>query len=133
MKRYFEYEVVLGLDGDKKTCRGISFIDLQNSPCGFGDTFDKAVIDYLKQIGLSEPQVYYVEASYLNGVVIISLVNGSTYRFEGVPQATISKINDYDHIQDFYLREIKGQGFSFIDITGFLETELQISSDVKEG
>ena len=130
MKRFFEYELVLGIDGNKRTCRGVNFMNLQNSPCGFGDTFDKAVADYLKQIGLSDPQVYYIEASYMNEVVIVSLVNGSTYYFEGVPREVISKINDYDHIQDFYLKEIKGQGFSFIDITG--NHWQQNSSEAKE-
>ena len=41
----------LGEDGDKKTATRADFQNLQESPCGFGDTYLAAMADLAKQLG----------------------------------------------------------------------------------
>lgn len=41
--------VLFGIDGNKHTCTRRDFINLQESPCGFGDTLQEAYEDLLKQ------------------------------------------------------------------------------------
>lgn len=49
---YAEYVgCVLGQDGDKKTAYAGDFINLQESPCGFGNTYLEAMADLCKQLG----------------------------------------------------------------------------------
>jgi hypothetical protein len=42
---------IYGVDGDKITCKRPDFINLQESPCGFGDTHQEALEDLLAQEG----------------------------------------------------------------------------------
>ena len=42
---------VLGEDGNKKTATRVDFVNLQESPCGFGDTRLEAMADLAKQLG----------------------------------------------------------------------------------
>lgn len=42
---------LLGIDGDQKTATRIDFLDIQESPCGFGDTYLEAMADLTKQLG----------------------------------------------------------------------------------
>lgn len=46
----FEDEIY-GEDGDQVTCVRSDFIDLQNSPCGFGNTEREALADLIRQEG----------------------------------------------------------------------------------
>ena len=48
----FPMEFILGEDGNQKTAVKINFIDLQNSPCGFGDTDKEAINHLCGQLGL---------------------------------------------------------------------------------
>lgn len=43
--------VKLGEDGDKKTATRSDFENLQDSPCGFGDTYLVAMADLCRQLG----------------------------------------------------------------------------------
>ena len=45
--------IILGSDGDQKTAYGKNFTNLQECPCGFGDTYLEAMADLCKQIGFS--------------------------------------------------------------------------------
>jgi len=42
-------DVVLGEDGNQCTCRRKDFINLQESCCGFGDTYQEAFFDLKNQ------------------------------------------------------------------------------------
>lgn len=42
---------ILEEDGNKKTAKRFDFINLQESPCGFGDTYLEAMADLAKQLG----------------------------------------------------------------------------------
>lgn len=42
-------EVLYGIDGNQYTCHRLDFINLHESPCGFGDTQEQAYQDLLKQ------------------------------------------------------------------------------------
>ena len=42
-------EFIFGIDGDQITCYRLDFINLQESPCGFGDTKTQAYNDLLAQ------------------------------------------------------------------------------------
>lgn len=42
---------LLGVDGDQKTASRLDFINLQESPCGFGSTYLEAMADLAKQLG----------------------------------------------------------------------------------
>ena len=44
-------EFVYGIDGDQITCYRMDFVNLQESPCGFGDTKEEAFKDLLRQEG----------------------------------------------------------------------------------
>jgi hypothetical protein len=46
-------KIVLGSDGNQKIAYGKNFTNLQESPCGFGDTYLEAMADLCKQIGFS--------------------------------------------------------------------------------
>ena len=41
--------VVYGVDCDQHTCVRPDFIDLHDSPCGFGDTDEEALADLIRQ------------------------------------------------------------------------------------
>jgi len=43
--------MILGTDGNQKTAKRLDFKDLQESPCGFGDTYLEAMADLAKQLG----------------------------------------------------------------------------------
>lgn len=43
--------VDLGMDGNQRYARGLNFINLQESPCGFGDSYLEAMADLCKQLG----------------------------------------------------------------------------------
>jgi hypothetical protein len=45
-------EFLLGSDGNMKTAFKHDFDCLQTSPCGFGDTYEAAIIDLCKQLHL---------------------------------------------------------------------------------
>lgn len=42
-------EFIYGIDGDMITCHRMDFINLQESPCGFGATKAEAFSDLLRQ------------------------------------------------------------------------------------
>lgn len=49
---YAEYiGCVLGEDGNRKSAKDTDFVNLQESPCGFGETYLEAMADLCKQIG----------------------------------------------------------------------------------
>ena len=43
-------EFILGQDGNQKTAVKRNFIDLQKSPCGFGNTDKEAIYDLCSQL-----------------------------------------------------------------------------------
>ena len=43
--------IVLGVDGDQKTAHKSDFINLQESPCGFGNTYLEAMSNLCKELG----------------------------------------------------------------------------------
>jgi hypothetical protein len=45
--------VALGVDGSQKTATRIDFVNLQESPCGFGQTHLLAMADLCKQLGFT--------------------------------------------------------------------------------
>lgn len=47
--KYLNLEV--GQDGNQKTAHKIDFENLQEDPCGFGDTYLEAMVDLCKQLG----------------------------------------------------------------------------------
>ena len=50
--------VVLGTDGNQKTATRRDFKDLQESPCGFGDTNLEAMADLCKQLGFKPSKMW---------------------------------------------------------------------------
>lgn len=46
-----EEDTVYGIDGDQHTCVRLDFINLHNSPCGFGNTDREALQDLIRQEG----------------------------------------------------------------------------------
>lgn len=56
---YAEYVgCVLGIDGNKKTATRRDFINLQESPCGFGDTYLEAMSDLCRQLGYKPSKMW---------------------------------------------------------------------------
>ena len=50
--------IIIGQDGNQKTAHKADFIDLQNSPCGFGDTYLDAMTDLAKQLGYKPSKMW---------------------------------------------------------------------------
>jgi hypothetical protein len=50
--------VILGVDGDQKTATRKDFINLQESPCGFGKTYLSAMSDLCKQLGYKPSKMW---------------------------------------------------------------------------
>ena len=49
---------VLGVDGNQKTATRGDFINLQESPCGFGDTYLEAMADLAKLLGYTPGKMW---------------------------------------------------------------------------
>jgi hypothetical protein len=50
--------ITLGSDGNQKTAYGKNFTNLQECPCGFGDTYLEAMADLCKQIGFTGGKIW---------------------------------------------------------------------------
>lgn len=51
-RHYADYlKITLGQDGNQKTAQRSDFINLSESPCGFGNTYLEAMADLCKQLG----------------------------------------------------------------------------------
>jgi hypothetical protein len=57
--RYAEYVgCVFGEDGDQKIAMRYDFTDMQESPCGFGDTYLEAMADLAKQLDYTPSKIW---------------------------------------------------------------------------
>jgi hypothetical protein len=59
------FGVVLGEDGNQKTATRKDFINLQESPAGFGDTYLEAMSDLAKQLGYRPSKMWGAKFSDL--------------------------------------------------------------------